>query len=124
MTQVSFASAWMAVPLPCGHSGYCHCTPGGENSDFQTKWSDMKKKAKNEDITILPADEGRTTVIMETNKYERQMKEMLEDTNTYEVLKKDPTDEKKNKLKALLKPLIKQNRQTYKQDTLKNSRIT
>ena len=53
-------------------------------------------KAKNEDITILPADKGRTTVIMDTDKYEKQMKEMLEDTNPYEVLKIDPTDEKKN----------------------------
>lgn len=42
------------------------------------------------------------------------MKEMLNDT--YKVLKKDPTEEKKNKLKALLKPLLKDNKinkQTY-----------
>lgn len=52
---------------------------------------------------------------MDMDKYEKQMQDMLEDTNTYEILKKDPTG-KKNKLKALLKPLLndnKINKQTY-----------
>ena len=31
---------------------------------------------------------------------------MLQDTTTYEILKKDPTEEKKRKLKSLLKPLL------------------
>ncbi len=37
---------------------------------------------KDKTITILPADKGRTTVLMDTEKYERQMKAMLKDTNT------------------------------------------
>lgn len=44
------------------------------------------------------------------------MKEMLEDPHTYEMQKKDPTDNKKNKLKELLKPLLNKNKidkQTY-----------
>uniref|UniRef100_A0A667ZFG8 Reverse transcriptase domain-containing protein n=1 Tax=Myripristis murdjan TaxID=586833 RepID=A0A667ZFG8_9TELE len=68
------------------------------------------------DITILPADKGRTTVILDTTQYEMQMKEMLMDHHTYEILKKDPTEEKKRKLKALLKPLLSENKidkQTY-----------
>lgn len=44
---------------------------------------------------------------MDTETYKKQMQEMLEDDNTYEILKKDPTEDKKNKLKALLKPLPK-----------------
>lgn len=70
----------------------------------------------NTNITILPADKGRTTVILDTEKYEKQMKNMLQDNNTYEVLKKNPTDIKKNKLRLLLKPLLddgKLDKQTY-----------
>nr|XP_049602429.1 uncharacterized protein LOC125984529 isoform X1 [Syngnathus scovelli]XP_049602430.1 uncharacterized protein LOC125984529 isoform X1 [Syngnathus scovelli] len=71
--------------------------------------------AKNKDITILPADKGRTTVIMETDTYEESMQQLLQD-DTYEVVQKDPTEDKKNKLKALLKPLLienKINKQAY-----------
>ena len=55
---------------------------------------------------MLPADKGRTTVIMDTEQYEKQMINMLDDKDTYEILKKDPTQEKKKKLKALLNPLV------------------
>lgn len=64
----------------------------------------------NKDITILPADKGRTTVILDTDNYEIQMLKMLEDTNTYEVLKKDPTEEKKNRLRTIMKPLLSGNK--------------
>lgn len=70
----------------------------------------IKTLAKKKDITILLADKGRTTVNIDTDKYKKQMQDMLEDTNTYEILKKDPTEEKKNKLKALLKPLLNDNK--------------
>ena len=40
---------------------------------------------KNKEITILPADKGRTKVIRDTEKYEKQMQDMLNDTNTYEL---------------------------------------
>lgn len=39
--------------------------------------------SKNKNITILPADKGRTTVIMDTESYENQMKKMLEDATCY-----------------------------------------
>lgn len=38
--------------------------------------------SKNKNITIIPSDKGRTTVIMDTESYENQMKEMLEDIDT------------------------------------------
>ena len=66
----------------------------------------IKNLAKNNNIMILPADKGRTTVVMDTTQYETQMHNMLLDTTTYEILKKDPTEDKKKKLKALLKPLL------------------
>lgn len=61
---------------------------------------------KDKTLTIIPADKGRTTVVMDTDKYEKQMEAMLKDNNTYEILKKGPTEEKKRTLKALLKPLL------------------
>uniref|UniRef100_A0A3P9IR28 Uncharacterized protein n=1 Tax=Oryzias latipes TaxID=8090 RepID=A0A3P9IR28_ORYLA len=70
----------------------------------------------NREITILPADKGRTTVIMDTEQYEKQMDEMLQDRNTYEVLKRDPTEAKKRKLKTILKQLQEEkkiDKQTY-----------
>ena len=47
--------------------------------------------AKNKDITILPADKGKATVIMDTEDYELKVKEMLDNKRTYEVLKSNPT---------------------------------
>uniref|UniRef100_A0A3P9MD15 Uncharacterized protein n=1 Tax=Oryzias latipes TaxID=8090 RepID=A0A3P9MD15_ORYLA len=68
----------------------------------------------NREITILPADKGRTTVIMDTEQYEKQMNEMLQDRNTYEVLKRDPTEAKKRKLKTILKQLQEEKKiETY-----------
>ena len=42
------------------------------------------------DITILPADKGRSTVILNTKDYESKMSTLLSDSNTYEMLQ-DPT---------------------------------
>ena len=65
-------------------------------------------------ITILPADKGRTTVIMDTDTYNDKMHALLDDADTYETLKKDPTEDKKKQLKALLKPLRDNNKITHK----------
>lgn len=59
----------------------------------------MRTLAKNKDITILPADKGRTTVIMDTDQYEHKMLELLSD-NAYEVLRKDQTEDKKKKTQS------------------------
>ena len=53
--------------------------------------------AKDKSINILPADKGRTTVVMDTEQCKKQMENILEDANTYEAIKKDPTE--------VLKPL-------------------
>ena len=42
-------------------------------------------------MTILPADKGRATVILDTSEYVQKVTTMLSDKKTYEVLKKDPT---------------------------------
>lgn len=70
------------------------------------EWEAMQQIAKDKSIKILPAEKGRMTVVMDTEQYEKQMLTMLEDKDTYKGLKKDPTEEKKRKLKTLLKPLV------------------
>jgi len=59
--------------------------------------------AKNKDITILPADKGNATVIMDTEDYESKVKEMLDDKRTYEVVKSDPTPKYKELVGKLSK---------------------
>ena len=70
------------------------------------EWKAIQSIAKDKTIKVLPADKGRTTVILDTEQYENKMLTMLQDETTYEVLKKDPTEDKKKKLKTLLKPLV------------------
>ncbi|XP_070398607.1 uncharacterized protein [Nothobranchius furzeri] len=76
--------------------------------------SAMAALSKNEQIIILPADKGRTTVVMDKEKYKQQMKQMLEDKNTYAILKKDPTENIKKNMKKLLKPLHEKGKITEK----------
>ena len=45
----------------------------------------------NKGITILHADKGRATVIINTTDYETKMTTLLNDPTTYEPLAKDPT---------------------------------
>ena len=54
------------------------------------------------DITILPADKGRSTVILNTTDYESKMSTLLSDINTYEALQKDPTPKFKRELTEMI----------------------
>ena len=60
---------------------------------------------KLKDVLILLADKGRATVLMDKSEYESKMNEMLCDTQTYEVLKKDPSNKYRDKLISILKRL-------------------
>ena len=42
------------------------------------------------DIVILPADKGKATVVMNSLDYKQKLKNLLDDTSVYEVLKKGP----------------------------------
>ena len=55
------------------------------------------------DITILPADKGRSTVILNTKDYDSKMSTLLSDTNTYEVLQKDSTPKFKRGLTEMIR---------------------
>lgn len=56
----------------------------------------------------MSADKGRTTVFIGTDKYKDKILQ-LQGNDAHEVLKKDPTEDYKNNLKALLKPLLNEN---------------
>ena len=60
---------------------------------------------KDENIMILPADEGRNTVVMDKQEYLDKCNSMLQDTKTYKKLKHDPTAKYKREVAALLKEL-------------------
>ena len=63
----------------------------------------MRELKKDDTIMVLPADKGKATVIMDTTVYKDKLKTILDDSQTYEILKKDPTTTYKNKLINLLK---------------------
>ena len=67
---------------------------------------------------VLTADKGMAMVIMDQQDYTNKANILLQDTNTYKVLKKDPTNSLKNKLITIVKD-IKQtgslNNTKYKQ---------
>ena len=45
---------------------------------------------KNQDIKIMPADKGGQIVILDTEEYKEKAQSLLDDTNTYEKLNKNP----------------------------------
>lgn len=53
---------------------------------------------------------------MDTEQYEKQMNNMLMDNSTYEILEKDPTEEKEKETTGPPKTAAKQQRQTKQTD--------
>ena len=54
---------------------------------------------------VLTADKGVAMVIMDQEDYTKKAQTLLQDTNTYKVLPKDPTSQLKNKLISLPKDI-------------------
>ena len=63
--------------------------------------------AKEPEITILPADKGRSVVVMNTSDYKNKANALLSDTSTYHILTKDPTAKFSNTLIKKLQELKK-----------------
>ncbi|XP_065326070.1 uncharacterized protein LOC135932513 [Pelmatolapia mariae] len=61
--------------------------------------------SKDHNITILPADKGRCTVVLNTTDYHAKITTVLSDNNTYEALKRDPTSSYKKKVITSLQDL-------------------
>ena len=54
---------------------------------------------------VFTVDKGVAMVIMDQEDYTNKAQTLLQDTNTYKVLPKDPTNQLKNKLISLLKDI-------------------
>ena len=66
------------------------------------------KRLKNvNDIVILPADKGRVTVVMDKTDYFDKMDALVNDKQTYEELKRDPTPSLQRKLNSKILTLKK-----------------
>ncbi|XP_072019515.1 uncharacterized protein [Amphiura filiformis] len=78
----------------------------------------IKDLKKVDDIIILPADKGKSTVVLDKAEYEEKVTTMLGDKKTYEELPADPTQKYKRKLVTKLTALKKEGKITeskYKQ---------
>jgi len=68
----------------------------------------LKSLKADDSITILPADKGRSTVILDSTTYHEKLTDLLE-SGPYRELKKDPTDRLCRKLSSTLLNLKKDN---------------
>ena len=67
----------------------------------------LKRLKTYDNIVILPADKGRVTVVMDKTDYNDKMDSLVNDKQTYEVLKRDPTPALQRKLNNKLLTLKK-----------------
>ena len=67
----------------------------------------LRKLETNADITILPADKGNATVILDTLDYVEKAKELLENP-PFRKLKKDPTGRNEKKVNETLRKLARE----------------
>ncbi|MFW5444372.1 MAG: hypothetical protein ACKE51_08715, partial [Methylococcaceae bacterium] len=79
-------------------------------NNFSTEQFRAVKLLKNDpSIVILPADKGRTTVVMDKVDYTDRLESMLSDSSTYVQVKKDPTPRLQKALNSKLKELFDYN---------------
>ena len=67
----------------------------------------IKRLKTDENIVILPADKGLVSVVMDKTDYNDKMDALVNDKQTYEVLKRDPTPALPRKLNNKLLTLKK-----------------
>ena len=67
----------------------------------------MKRLKTDENIIISPAEKGRVSVVMDKTDYNDKMDSLVDDKQTYEVLKRDPTPAMQRKLNNKLLTLKK-----------------
>ena len=67
----------------------------------------LKRLKNDKDIVILPADKGRVTVVMDKTDYFDKMGALVNDKQTYEELKLDPTPALQRKLNSKILTLKK-----------------
>ena len=79
------------------HNNKCNLNPSQCRALTQLKQDNSR--------VVLTADKGVTMVIMDQEDYTNKALGLLQDTNTYKVLPKDPTSQLKNKLISLVKDI-------------------
>jgi len=67
----------------------------------------LKRLKTDKDIVILPDDKGRVTVVMDKTDYYDKMNALVNDKQTYEVLKRDATPALQRKVNSKLLDLKK-----------------
>ena len=76
--------------------------------DNNSVTKDEQQALKNDNnIVILPADKGRVTVVMDKTDYFDKMDALVNDEQTYEELKRDPTPALQRKLNSKILTLKK-----------------
>jgi len=68
----------------------------------RTERATLRNLKNNSELTILPADKGNATVILNTTDYKQKINTLLEDS-AYRRLTKDPTESTERKTTKLLK---------------------
>jgi uncharacterized protein (UPF0335 family) len=72
----------------------------------------LKQLKLNKNLSILPADKGNVTVVMNTKDYKDKIRTLLDDTDTYKIHNRDPiTYLEKTTRSKILASTIDQNRQ-------------
>ena len=69
------------------HHQHCNLTPAQRQALSQLK--------QDKNRVILTADKGMAMVVMDTQDYNNKAQSLLQDTDTYQVLPKDPTPQLK-----------------------------
>ena len=69
----------------------------------------LKRLRNDKDIVILPADKGRVTVVIDKTDHHDKMDALVNDKQTYEELKREPTPALQSKLNSTLLTLKKTN---------------
>lgn len=67
----------------------------------------LKNLKADETIVIAPSDKGNVTVVMDLSDYDRKIRDLLTDTDTYESLSRDPAPAQKRKMNYLLLSLTR-----------------
>ena len=79
------------------------CSKIKDQNVMKDEMKSIDNLRKDDSITILPADKGRVTVVMNKKEYENKCKQLLGDEKTYKRLKGDLTRKFKGEIVSILK---------------------
>lgn len=76
---------------------------------LNTYYKTQKLLKDNNNIIVTNADKGNKTVVMYKDDYQRKMKDLLNDKNTYKTMRTDPTTQLMRKNNSIVSILFKKN---------------